>query len=138
MKLLLALIAFIAISGTCKKTTSGNNAGNDVATGKQPGRNCYKARLEIKGICMNYVIKVLEGDTAALKLEKSWTDETDNKTYTNVFALGSPCAFPDIAEGAEFYFTLSQKEDAGCNVCMAYRPVPAAKNNIVVSKNACP
>jgi hypothetical protein len=87
---------------------------------------------------MNYVIKVLEGDLKVLSVEKEWVDESDGKRYNNVFALGSPCTFPDLKEGETFYFTLAQKEDTGCNVCMAYRPVPAAKNAIVVSKTPCP
>ena len=127
MKVLLAVLFFISVSATCNKTGSNGTAGTKAA-------GCFKARLEIKGICMNYVIKVLEGDTALLHLERTWTDETDNKVYTNVFALGSVCSFPELKEGSEFYFTLAQTEDSGCNVCMAYRPVPAAKNNIVVSQ----
>lgn len=134
MNYLLAAVLFtLFVAGTCNKTTSGS-----AAAGKPSGSaNCYKGRLQIKGICMNYVIKVLEGDTAVLNFERNWTDETDNKTYTNVFALDSRCSFPDMAEGAEFYFTVTQNEDSGCNVCMAYRPVPAAKNNIVVSQTPC-
>lgn len=87
---------------------------------------------------MNYVIVVLHGDLSKLNIEKSWTDETNGKSYTNVFALGSRCTFQDMSEGAEFYFTLAEKEEPGCNVCMAYRPVPAAKNNIVVRQTPCP
>lgn len=98
---------------------------------------CFKAKLVIKGICMHYVIQVLEGNTAALNIEKEWKDESDGKVYKNVFALGSRCSFPDLKEGEEFYFTLAAMEDAGCNVCMAYRPVPGASNNIVAGKKPC-
>lgn len=129
--LFLILVSVAAICCTTRKTT-GNTAA------KELNITCYKARLELKGICMNYVIKVLEGDTAKLQLEREWKDESDGKVYTNVFALGSRCSFPDLAEGSEFYFTLAEKEDAGCNVCMAYRPVPAVKNNIVVRQTPCP
>lgn len=131
MKIGLALLFFISVAATCHRTATN-------ATVKMRNDTCYKARLQIKGICMNYVIKVLEGDTTKLNLEQEWKDETDGKVYYNVFALGSVCSFPELNEGAEFYFTLSGKEDSGCNVCMAYRPVPAAKNNIVVHKTACP
>ena len=86
---------------------------------------------------MNYVIQVLDGDLTKLNLERTWKDETDGKTYTNVFALGSRCTFPDIAEGVEFYFRLASNEDARCNVCLAYRAVPVAKNFIVVSQTPC-
>jgi hypothetical protein len=132
MKILLVFIAFITVSGTCHNTTGSNRSA-----GKQANSTCFKARLEIKGICMNYVIKILEGDTAALKLEREWKDETDGKVYTNVFALGNICSFPDMAEGTEFYFTLTNNADTQCNVCMAFRPVPSVKNNIIVSQTPC-
>lgn len=86
---------------------------------------------------MNYVIQVLDGNLTKLNLEKSWKDESDGKQYTNVFALGSRCTFPDIAEGSEFYFTITDTANTNCNICMAYRPVPAAKNNIIVSQTPC-
>lgn len=130
MKSFFIIAVFFTMTGsTCNKTTGAVKAGSS---------NCFRARLAIKGICMNYVIQVLDGDTTGLNIEKSWKDETDGKVYKNVFALGSRCSFPDIDEGEEFYFTLAVKEDAGCNVCMAYRPVPAAKNDIIVSKTPCP
>lgn len=138
MKLLLAAVFIFTVSGTCHKTTKSGHSAGDAATSEKLAHGCYKARLEIKGICMNYVIKVLAGDMTALQLDRNWTDETDGKTYTNVFALGSRCSFPDMAEGDTFYFTIAPGEDTGCNVCMAFRPVPAAKNNIVVNKTACP
>ena len=126
---LLLAAAMMLTAATC------NNTANKTATA---ATKCFKGRLEIKGICMNYVIKVLEGDNKALAIDSSWTDESDGKIYQNVFALGNKCNFPDMEEGAEFYFTIDGKEDPSCNVCMAFRPVPASKNNIVVSKTACP
>lgn len=130
--LVLINLFFVSVAATCNKPAATKT------TSTANGGACYKARLAIKGICTNYVIQVLEGDTSKLALEKSWKDETDGKVYTNVFALDSRCSFPDIAEGGAFYFTLAGKEDPDCNVCMAYRPVPAAKNSIVVSKTPCP
>lgn len=127
--LALVLMFPVLLSATCHKTTRSVKAATT---------NCFKGRLAIKGICMNYVIQVLEGDTAALQLEKSWTDETDGTVHENVFALGSRCDFPDLEEGEVFHFTVVEKTDLSCNLCMAYRPVPAAKNNIVVSKTPCP
>ena len=100
--------------------------------------NCFKGKLVIKGICMNYVVQVVQGDTSKLKVAATWMDETTDKTYTNVFALGSKCNFPDMQEGDEFYFTLADKPEEGCNVCLAYRPVPAVSNFIVVNKQNCP
>jgi|SRR6476620_963072 len=124
--LLSAVIFFLFTASTCHN-----------ATVKTTSKNCYKARLAIKGICMNYVIQVLDGDLKKLNIEKTWKDESDGKEYTNVFALSSRCTFPDIAEGSEFYFTVTDAVNANCNVCMAYRPVPAAKNNIIVSQTPC-
>jgi hypothetical protein len=132
MRLLLSLTAFLMLGGSCHRKTAPTPTAAKLAS------NCYKARLEIKDICMNYVIKVLDGDLSKLNIEREWKDEDDGTVYTNVFALGSRCSFPDVSEGDEFYFSVTGVEDAGCNVCLAYRPVPAAKNNIVVSKTACP
>jgi hypothetical protein len=131
MKLLAPLLiaaAMMLTAATCNKTATKSTATTQ----------CYKGRLEIKGICMNYVIKLLEGNGNALNMDSSWTDESDGKVYQYVFALSNKCNFPDLQEGDEFYFTISGKEDPSCNVCMAYRPVPASKNNIVVSKTPCP
>jgi len=101
--------------------------------------NCFKGRLEIKGICSNYTIKVLEGAIDTTKFSANWTDENTNKTYSNVFALDSPCSFPaDIKEGDEFYFTIKSAGDKNCNVCMAYYPTPPKRLSISVSKTACP
>ena len=100
--------------------------------------NCFKGKLVIKGICMNYVVQVVQGDTSKLKVAATWMDETTDKTYSNVFALGSKCNFPDMQEGDEFYFTLADKPEEGCNVCLAYRSVPAVANHIMVHKERCP
>lgn len=98
---------------------------------------CIKGRLEIKGICLNYVIKVLEGDIDTSKIT-SWKDPQTGTDYQNVFALGSPCTFPaDIKEGDEFYFHLIENINQDCAICEAYRPVPDKKNMISVSKTPC-
>ena len=105
----------------------------------QKADGCYKGRLEIKGICSNYTITVLEGSLDSSKISKSWTDENTNKRYSNVFALDSPCSFPeDIKEGDEFYFIVREEGDKDCNVCMAYYTTPPKRLSITVSKTACP
>lgn len=119
---LIILAAFLLSSATCHKKS--NNT-------------CFKGRLEVKGLCMNYVIKVIEGKNASLAVEKSWKDEATGKTYENVFALGSKCNFPDLQEGEEFYFTLAGLEVQNCAVCQAYRPVPNATNAIKVVSQSC-
>ena len=97
-----------------------------IAAGKCKNKDSvYKARLEIKGICMNYTISLLEGDLDTSKYVAEWKDESTGKTYTNVFALGSPCNFPTtINEGDEFYFKIDSSYVSNCAVCMAYYPKP--------------
>ena len=115
-----------------------------VSTQKNCGSNnlkegCYKGRLEIKGICSNYTIKILQGNIDTAKVAASWTDENTGKVYSNVFALDSPCSFPaDIEQGDEFYFTIKEQRDKDCNVCMAYYPTPPKRLFISVSKTPCP
>ena len=99
--------------------------------------NCFKGRLEIKGICSNYTISLLEGEPDTSKIVASWTDENTGKQYKNVFALGSPCSFPENIEvGQEFYFTLDAP-DQNCAVCKAYYPVPPKSLAIKVLDKPC-
>lgn len=85
----------------------------------------YKGRLEIKGICMNYTIKLLEGKLDTTLYLTSWKNEATGKLHNNVFALSSVCTFPSaINEGDEFYFTIDPEPDKKCNVCLAYYPKP--------------
>ena len=123
------LVGLISVVLSSQKECTNNN--------KKAG--CYKGRLEVKGICSNYTITVLEGNLDSSKIAKSWTDENTNKTYNNVFALDSPCSFPaDMKEGDEFYFTVREEKDKDCNVCMAYYPTPPKRLSITVAKTACP
>src|SRR6185503_10726833 len=86
----------------------------------------YKGRLEIKALCMNYTIKLLEGKPDPATYLSDWKDESTGKTYTNVFALGSACTFPDsIKQGDEFYFRIDSSYVSNCAVCMAYYPKPS-------------
>ncbi len=86
----------------------------------------YKGKLEVKGMCMNYTIKLLEGKIDASNLVAEWKNEVTGKTHTNVFALGSVCNFPStINEGDEFYFTIDSSYVSNCAVCLAYYPKPA-------------
>ncbi len=116
--LISALATLILSNSECKK--------KNAATGK------YKGRLEIKGICMNYTISVLEGGMDGSKIVAEWTDEATNRIYENVFALGSPCSFPPgIKVEDEFYFVLDSSEQK-CMVCTAYYPTPSKKLSIKV------
>ena len=88
--------------------------------------SAYKGKLEVKGMCMNYTIKLLEGKIDPLKLVAEWKNEVTGKTHNNVFALGSVCNFPStINEGDEFYFTIDTTYVSNCAVCLAYYPKPA-------------
>jgi hypothetical protein len=99
----------------------------------EKNKTIYKGRLEIKAICMNYTIKLLEGNLDTAKYVAEWKDETTGKTHNNVFALESVCSFPStIKEGDEFYFTIDPEPERGCAVCMAYYPKPPKKLAIKV------
>ena len=100
-----------------------------VTTDKCKNKNeasAYKGKLEVKGMCMNYTIKLLEGNIDASKLVAEWKNEVTGKTHTNVFALESVCNFPPtINEGDEFSFTIDTTYVSNCAVCLAYYPKPA-------------
>ncbi len=88
----------------------------------------YKGRLEIKAICMNYTIKLLEGNIDTSLIVSNWTDETTKKEHNNVFALANLCNFPgSIKEGEEFYFSIDTLSSKPCMQCMAYYPIPGKK-----------
>ena len=99
-----------------------------VTSGKCKNKNensAYKGKLEVKGMCMNYTIKLLEGKIDTSKFVTEWKNESTGKTHNNVFALGSVCNFPStINEGDEFYFTIDTTYVSNCAVCLAYYPKP--------------
>ena len=90
-------ILFI-ISGLIVATTS-----KDGCKKNKSGDNTYKGRLEIKGICMNYTIKVLEGNIDTSLVASSWTDEMTGKSYTNVFNGRRRFTFKRKTSGKIFY-----------------------------------
>jgi hypothetical protein len=93
---------FILLSAIAILTLSESDCGT-----KKTMAGKYRGKLEIKGICSNYTIKLLEGNIDTSKIAAKWTDEMTNKSYTNVFALGNPCSFPKtIEQGDEFYFSV--------------------------------
>jgi hypothetical protein len=110
-------------------TVSADKCGSK--TKKEAG--VYKAKLEIKALCMNYTIRLLEGDIDTSVISASWSDESTGKSYTNVFGLASRCTFPaSIQEGDDFYFRIDSSEKQNCAVCMAYYPTPPKKLSIKV------
>jgi hypothetical protein len=102
---------------------------------KEKSSDTFKGRLEIKAICMNYTVKLTDGNIDTSKIVTNWTDETTNKSYSNVFALENPCNFPDsIKQGDEFYFMIDTANTKPCMVCLAYYPVPGKKLPIKIVK----
>ncbi len=125
------LVCFVLLSGfQCQKKISG-------VTGQRQD-DCFKGKLVIKGICMNYTISVISANIDTSLIEKTWEDKSTGKVYQNVFALGSQCNFPaDIKEGDEFYFKVVEKANEDCILCMAYYPKPEKHLSIAVLKSGC-
>lgn len=122
MKLFILLSAIFLVTISADKCGKKENA---------PGK--YKAKLETKALCMNYTLRLLEGNIDTSLIVASWTDESTGKTFKNVFALGSPCSFPStLKEGDEFYFVIDSTTVQNCAVCMAYYPTPPRKLSIKV------
>ncbi|RYY83551.1 MAG: hypothetical protein EOO15_21155 [Chitinophagaceae bacterium] len=122
----LLAVAVLSMQATCRNSQKAPTAG------------CYKGRLEVKGMCMNYTIAVLEGSLDTSLVESNWRDEHSGKIHRNVFGLGSPCTFPArIKEGEEFYFTIDSSATKNCAVCMAYYPTPAKKLAIRILSAPC-
>ena len=126
MKLLFFLSAVFIL------TVSADKCGNKKKT-ETTTPTTYKAKLETKALCMNYTLRLLEGDIDTSLIAASWTDESTGKSYTNVFGLGSPCTFPsNIEQGDDFYFQIDTSQKQECAVCMAYYPTPPRKLSIKV------
>lgn len=115
MKILILLSSFLVFF-TCNKSTQVADQ-----------ENCVKGKLLIKGICMNYVIQVVDGDLGAHEVVNVWKHPDTGVEYTNVFALDSKCSFPSsIEEGEEFNFKIIEKPaQDDCITCRAYSPVPS-------------
>ena len=126
--LLLFVIAALFVSSgfTCNKDNTRRISG------------CLKGKLEIKGICMNYVISVKEGYIDPSFVEATWQDPITGNNYQNVFRLASPCSFPpSINERDEFYFYVVENSPNNCVVCLAFRPTPQKSLAISVSRKPC-
>ncbi len=93
----------------------------------------YKGKLEIAGICMNYTIRVLEGNVDTSLIEARWTDETTKKSYTNVFRLGTLVSFLlPLNRVMNFTLQIDSSQGKPCMVCMAYYPTPTKAVSIKV------
>ena len=119
---------FIVLSGFSLAMMSAGDCGKKNAAGTK-----YKARLEIKAICYNYTLSLLEGSLDTSQVVASWTDENTNVSYKNAFALANPCDFPStLKQGDEFYFVIDTAKPKDCIVCMAYYPKPPKALSIKV------
>lgn len=118
MKLLIPLSVIFLLC------VSAERCGNSTSV-----QEVYKAKLEIKAICMNYTLRLTEGKADTSLFNAAWTDETTGKSYKNVFGLVNPCDFPSsINEGDEFRFVIdSTTKGKECAVCLAYYPTPPKK-----------
>jgi hypothetical protein len=92
---------------------------------------CFIGKLVKKGICMNYVIEVMDENFDKNLIEINWFDDLSNQEYKNVFTLASVCDFPnDIMEGEIFNFSVLENYNQQCAVCLAYTPTPEKSINI--------
>jgi len=127
MKLLLLIIAVFLTTASKKSCRQ-----------KELPAGCYKGKLEIKALCMNYTISIQSQNFDTSMVVANWADETTGKNYRNVFELGSKCTFPNsLNAGDEFYFTIDTTSVQQCMVCMAYYPTPAKKLSIKVLNGPC-
>jgi hypothetical protein len=130
MKILLILSSFVFLSASTKSCKDRKE--QDLPPG------CYKGKLEIKELCMNYTISIQSKNFDSSMVVTKWTDENTGKVYKNVFGLASRCTFPDsLKAGDEFYFTIDSTTVQNCMVCMAYYPTPPKKLSIKVLNAPC-
>lgn len=130
MKLFLILSSFILLSASTKSCKDRKEQGLPAG--------CYKGKLEIKALCMNYTVSIQSKNFDTSMVVANWIDENTGKAYKNVFGLGSRCTFPDsLKAGDEFYFNIDSTTVQNCMVCMAYYPTPAKKLSIKVLKAPC-
>ncbi len=115
------VVFFIFLNISCNKS-------NDVT------EVCFKGKLVLKGVCMNYVIQITEGDINKELYESNWQNPLTNTIYQNVFGLASICNFPStIKEGDEFYFSIPKNPIVQtCAQCQAFSPTPGKKIHIEI------
>lgn len=117
------LLIVVSSLGCMKVTTSTNG-------------NCFRGKLAIKGICMNYVIQDLDHHLDTNLVVAHWIHPTTGVDYQNAFALSNPCDFPaDINEGDVFTFRIiNTLMEPLCITCKAYSPVPNKSVYIAVCR----
>ena len=129
----MVVVGLLLMGLSCEKNEQ--LADRSLAENDQFG-TCLKGKLVLKGICMNYVIQLVDGKIDTNRIHLKWINPMTKVEYKNVFALGSICTFPEsIAEGQEFYFSILDKPDTSvCVQCKAYAPVPDKMLHISICK----
>ncbi len=122
MKYIVLSLLFLTLL-SCKKTKETDNLCNT---------NLYTGKLVLQGICLNYVIEVMDANFNQDLIVKTWTN--NNIVYNNVFALASICDFPEhIKEGDTFRFRVrTDPIEQTCAVCLAFSPTPNKRLQITV------
>lgn len=135
LSILTLLISSLLVFGSsCSKADNKEKTSENVDA---LSTTCFKGRLEIKAMCGNYTVKVLEGNIDPSLIQQSWKDRTTGKTYENVFRLANSCNLPSsVKEGDEFYFQIQNKNEE-CAECQAYYPTPEKSLHIKVLDKAC-
>ena len=131
--MLVLLVSLLSTFDSCKKE---NKEG--LSNCEPYPTFCYKGRLEVKGMCGNYTISVIEGNISPSLIQASWKDPRTNKTYKNVFGLQNICDFPSsLQEGDTFYFSIKNSFNNNCITCAGYYPTPEKVLPISVSSKPC-
>ena len=108
---ILILIAFIFSFGSCEKETE---LSSNVIKGKVVHRSCASV-----------VVQVLDEKHQSIG-QSEWQQSASKPTYRHVFSVGNKCAFPNLAEGAEFYFKVISEDPTNrdCVTCALFDNPP--------------
>lgn len=122
MNLLLSLLVPFIITTT---PYSKDKEKATVNKGAEANKQCYLGRLEIKGICGQYVVRIISKNKKTMNAATTWRNPSSGKVYKNVFTVSNHCSFPNaIKQGETFYFTITNNIKNDCMTCEAYTPVP--------------
>ncbi|MEO8820796.1 MAG: hypothetical protein ABI374_08150 [Ginsengibacter sp.] len=121
MKTFLILFLFTSLCCVqCKKATF---------TGEK-----LTGKLIINGACDHYVIQLQKGKIDTANIESSWLDQSNDKTYTNVFTVANACSFGNygLQQGDVFTFQIaSNLPSETCSVCQIFVATPRKQNTII-------
>ncbi|HZH38578.1 MAG TPA: hypothetical protein VEX17_00750 [Bacillales bacterium] len=93
--------------------------------GEETNKQCYLGKLEIKGMCGQYVVRIISKNKNKMNVAPTWKDPNSGKVYKNVFTVANHCSFPSsIQQGQTFNFTITNDTKNDCMTCQAFTPVP--------------